>query len=109
MASLTCPDCGTHITWTATGCAACGVTFQEIRCAACKYVGLPDRFGDQRCPKCKKDKFTIVPRSGKDVEDVGAEAFVEDVPLLNDIERSFSKAKSSESAGTQAPMSEKPD
>jgi formylglycine-generating enzyme required for sulfatase activity len=75
---------------------------------ACKYVGLPDRFADQRCPKCNKREFKIVPRSDSDVDEVGAEAFVEDAPLLDDIERSFSKAKPRKSAADQRPGPEKP-
>jgi sulfatase modifying factor 1 len=93
MASLTCPDCGTDVPWTASGCAGCGATFRELRCASCMYTGLADRFVNEHCPKCGKDRLKIVPQSGADVDEVGAEAFVDGTPLLEDLERSFSKPR----------------
>jgi formylglycine-generating enzyme required for sulfatase activity len=43
------------------------------------------------------------------VDEVGAEAFLEEAPLLDDIERSFSKSKSRTQPGAEKPSADKPD
>jgi formylglycine-generating enzyme required for sulfatase activity len=53
--------------------------------------------------------LTILPQLGDEVEEVGAEAFVEDAPILEDIERSFSKDKPRQSAAPKPSPSTKPE
>ncbi len=109
MPSLVCSDCGTNVPWTAAGCAACGATFREIRCKSCKYVGLTERFKNNTCPRCKKDRFEIVPRLDEVVEEVGDDAFV-DAPLSADeIERNFIHPEAKKSTEPGSETESKPD
>ncbi|GEM_PF-2144209 len=80
MPSLVCQSCESPVPWDAGGCARCGVAFEVIRCVACSLTDTPLRFTTRKCPRCSKDSFTTVPIDGDLVDEVGAEAFIDDVP-----------------------------
>jgi formylglycine-generating enzyme required for sulfatase activity len=100
--ALVCPNCTSIVPLKAEGCAGCGAVFQQIRCLACRYVDRRERFQQAVCPRCSADDLAIVPGKGEAIEQVGAEAFVKEPSLADEIERRFSQP------GQQQPRSGQP-
>lgn len=51
-----CGKCGNEVDKEAEVCNRCGAKLGNIRCPFCRYTGSPDKFKNDRCPKCGKNK-----------------------------------------------------
>jgi formylglycine-generating enzyme required for sulfatase activity len=88
MSVLACSHCGERVEIRRSACAYCGTRYDAVKCKSCGATGGKSRFQSGSCPDCGEDVLLAIQAGDADVEEVGADAFL-DAPSPEDIERGF--------------------